>query len=97
MQDAVVRNWQTIAESTQRLSDGLKATEPEIPWRAIAGFRNVLVHDYFEVDLEAVWSVVEPDLPGLVGAVDRMEHVVRTRRLYLRSPRQPGGRVRHQR
>ena len=64
----------------QRLSDGLKATEPQIPWRAIAGFRNVLVHDYFEIDLEAVWSVVERDLPGLAGAVARMEHVARTRR-----------------
>ena len=45
-EDAVIRNLQTIAESTQRLSDGLRATEPEVPWRAIAGFRNVLVHDY---------------------------------------------------
>lgn len=77
MQDAVVRNLQTIAESTQRLSDALKATEPEIPWRAIARFRNVMVHDYFEIDLEAVWSVVERALPGLVGAVARMEHVAR--------------------
>ena len=80
VQDAVVRNLQTIAESTQRLSDGLRATEPEIPWRAIAGFRNVLVHDYFEIDLDAVWSVVEQDLPRLVGAVDRMTHAARSRR-----------------
>ena len=72
VQDAVIRNLQTIAESSQRLSDGLRATEPEVPWRAIAGFRNVLVHDYFEIDLEVVWSVVEQDLPKLVAAVDRM-------------------------
>ena len=80
MQVGVVRNLQTIAESTQRLSDGLKETDREVPWRAIAGFRNVLVHDYFEVDLEAVWGVVEQDLPTLDGAVDRMTHIVRTRR-----------------
>ena len=72
VQDAVIRNLQTIAESAQRLSDGLKATEPEVPWRAIAGFRNVLVHDYFEIDLDVVWSVVDHDLPELVAAVDRM-------------------------
>ena len=75
----MIRNLQTIAESTQRLSDGIRATEPEVPWRAIAGFRNVLVHDYFEIDLEVVWSVVDQDLPTLVAAVDRMTHVARTR------------------
>ena len=79
VQDAVIRNLQTIAESTQRLSDGIRATEPEVPWRAIAGFRNVLVHDYFEIDLEVVWSVVNQDLPRLVAAVDRMTHAARTR------------------
>ena len=75
VQDAVVRNLQTIAESTQRLTGTLRATEPEIPWRAIAGFRNVLVHDYFGIDVEAVWSVVEQDLPSLAAAVERMEAV----------------------
>ena len=79
VQDAVIRNLQTIAESTQRLSDGIRATEPEVPWRAIAGFRNVLVHDYFEIDLEVVWSVVDQDLPRLVAAVDRMTHATRNR------------------
>jgi len=79
VQDAVIRNLQIIAESTQRLSDGLRATEPEVPWRAIAGFRNVLVHDYFEIDLEVVWSVVDQDLPRSVVAVNRMTHVASTR------------------
>ena len=80
VQDAVIRNLRTIAESTQRLSDSLKAAEPEVPWRAIAGFRNVLVHDYFEIDLEVVWTVVDQDLPRLAAAVDRMTRVTSTRR-----------------
>jgi len=46
VQDAVLRNLQTLAESTQRISDRLKASHPEVEWRVIAGFRNVLVHDY---------------------------------------------------
>ena len=50
------RNTQTIAKSTQRLTDGIRAIEPEVPWRAIAGSRNVLLHGYFEIDLEVVWS-----------------------------------------
>ena len=72
VEDAVVRNLQTLAESTRRLSESLKASEPEIPWQAISGFRNLLVHGYLGIDLEAVWSVVETDLPPLAEAVERM-------------------------
>lgn len=72
VQDAVVRNLQTLAESTQRLSDVLKASEPGIPWRSIVGFRNVLAHGYLGLDQEVVWSVIEQDLPKLTEAVDRM-------------------------
>jgi len=72
IQDAVLRNLQTMAESTQRLSDSLKRTHPEVPWRDIAGFRNVLVHDYLGVDLEYVWQVVERDLPPLRKQIETM-------------------------
>jgi uncharacterized protein with HEPN domain len=71
-QDAVVRNLQVMAESTQRLSDAIKATEPTMPWRDIAGFRNVLAHGYLGLDLDMVWSVVEQNLPALDQAVTRM-------------------------
>lgn len=67
-----MRNLQTLTESSQRLSDGIKATEPGIPWRELSGFRNVLVHGYLGVDLAAVWLVIEGDLPALAAAVDRM-------------------------
>ena len=72
VQDAVMRNLQTLAESTQRLSTVLKNTEQDVPWRAVAGFRNVLAHDYLHVDLEVVWTVVDRDLPELASAVERM-------------------------
>lgn len=72
VQDAVIRNLQTLAESSQRLSSEIKSTEPQIPWRELAGFRNVIVHGYLGVDLGAVWLVVEQDLPALTEAVDRM-------------------------
>ena len=73
IQDAVVRNLQTLTESSQRLSDELKATEPGIPWRGLAGFRNVLVHDYLGVDLDVVWQIVADELPRLRAALERME------------------------
>ena len=72
VQDAVIRNLQTLAESSQRLSSNIKGTEPQVPWRELAGFRNVLVHGYLGVDLGAVWLVVEQDLPALNEALNRM-------------------------
>jgi uncharacterized protein with HEPN domain len=72
VQDAVIRNLQTLAESSQRLYSKIKGTEPEMPWRELAGFRNVIAHGYLGVDLEAVWMVVEQDLPALTEAVNRM-------------------------
>ena len=72
VQDAVVRNLQTLAESTQRLSESLKNTEPDIPWRKIAGFRNALTHDYITLDLDAIWQVIENDLAPLTEALERM-------------------------
>lgn len=70
VQDAVLRRLQTMAEATQQLSEQLKAKAPGIDWRALAGFRNVLVHDYLGgIDLEQVWNAVEHYLPGLETAL----------------------------
>lgn len=66
LQDATLRRLQTLAESTQRVSDDLKARAIEIDWRSISGFRNVLVHDYLGgIDLNIIWDVIEQDLPDL--------------------------------
>lgn len=69
IQDAVIRNLQTMAESSQRLSDSTKAIASNVPWRAISGFRNIIVHDYLGVDLDMVWQVVSSDLPLLQAAL----------------------------
>ncbi len=68
-QDAVLRNLHTLSESTQRLSQTLKASHPEVDWRGISGFRNILVHDYLGVNLVRVWEVVERDLPHLKARI----------------------------
>jgi uncharacterized protein with HEPN domain len=72
IQDAVICNLQTMAESTQRLSDALKSTRPEVDWFALAGFRNVLVHDYMGVDLDYVYRAIEQDMPRLKAACTEM-------------------------
>ncbi len=64
-QDAVLRNLQTMAEATQRLADSLKLKHPDINWQGIAGFRNVLVHDYLGINLVRVWEIIETYLPEL--------------------------------
>ncbi len=69
IQDAVVRNLQIMAESTQRLSDDIRIANPDVDWRGIGGFRNVLVHNYLGLDVNRVWQVVERDLPKLMRQV----------------------------
>ena len=65
IQDAVLRNLQIMAESSQRLSDNLKVSHPEIEWREIRAFRNILAHNYLGVDIDQTWEVVERELLGL--------------------------------
>ena len=74
IQDAVLRNLQTLAESTQRISDRLKALHPEVDWRAIAGFRNVLAHDYLGINLVRVWEIVSVHLPVLGAQMEAIRY-----------------------
>ena len=70
IQDGVIRNLQTLAESSQHLSEGIKASQSSVDWKGLAGFRNVLVHDYLGVDLELVYRAVEQDVPKLKVACE---------------------------
>ena len=73
LQDATLRRLQTLAESTQRLSEDLKARATEIDWRSISNFRNILVHDYLgKIDLDVIWGIIEHDLPDLQEKVEEI-------------------------
>ena len=61
----VLHHLQIIGESTSRLSKELFAQYPESPWRKIIGMRNILVHQYFDIDLDVVWDAATNDLPSL--------------------------------
>ena len=68
-EDAVERNLQIIGEATVHLPADVIDAHPEIPWPQIRGFRNILVHQYFGVDIDIVRDVVETYLPPLADAV----------------------------
>jgi len=71
LQDAIIRQVAIIGQAVKRLSEDVKRTYPDIPWREIAGMRDILVHDYNDVDLDIVWAVVEKDLPALKAVVQK--------------------------
>ncbi len=64
-QDAVLRNLHTLSESIQMISSETKLRYPEVPWREISAFRNVVVHDYLGIEVERIWDIIERDLPPL--------------------------------
>lgn len=66
IQDAVIRNLEIIGEAVKNLSPELRKGKPDVPWSRIAGMRDVLIHDYFGVDLKTVWDVVKNRLPDLL-------------------------------
>lgn len=72
IQDAVLRNLQTMCESTKRLSGEAKAKHPQVEWRKIAAFRNVLVHEYMGIKVDRVWSIIEGELPSLKQAAEML-------------------------
>ncbi|HTW90107.1 MAG TPA: DUF86 domain-containing protein [bacterium] len=68
--DELLQTWfvhhvQVIGEAAGRLSDELRAQHPDVPWAEIVAMRNVLVHEYFGVDVEEIWTTVQYDVPKL--------------------------------
>ena len=65
IQTSVIRWIEIIGEAVRGLSDELRRAHPEVPWRQMIAMRNVLIHGYFDIDVDLVWSVVQNDLPKL--------------------------------
>jgi len=65
LQDAIIRRLEIIGEAVKNLPTAFKTKYPEIPWKQIAGMRDILIHEYFDVDLLLTWKVVKHELPSI--------------------------------
>jgi len=64
-QDAVLRNIEIIGEAVKLLSDQIKDKNPQVPWKNIAGTRDILIHDYFGVNIDIVWNIATNEIISL--------------------------------
>ena len=67
--DGVVRNFEIIGEAVKNLPTDLRARHPSVPWSQIAGLRDLLIHQYFSVNMTILWDVVEHEVPLLRSAI----------------------------
>jgi len=61
--DAVIRNFEVIGEAVRHIPDNIKERYPDVEWKEAAGFRNILIYDYFGIDVEAVWDTMKNNIP----------------------------------
>ena len=69
-QDSVIRRIEIIGEAARRISSQTRTAYPDVPWNAMIGMRNLMIHDYDDVDLQIVWRTVQHDLPALIAQLE---------------------------
>lgn len=72
VQDAIIRQVSIIGEAASKLPSTVKAMRPDVPWKQIIGMRNIVIHDYSEINLGRMWATVERDLPTLEPMIQAM-------------------------
>ncbi len=72
LQDAVIRRFEVIGEATKNIPEDFRVSHPEVPWEKLASFRNILIHQYFKVELGIVWKSIDRDLSGLRDTINEL-------------------------
>ena len=70
--DAVVRNLEVIGEAVKKIREDMRQKHADIDWRKIAGLRDILIHEYFGIDVEIIWDIVQNKLPSLEASIRGM-------------------------
>ena len=69
---AVERNFTVIGEAAKRIPESVRKENPQIPWKEMAGMRDMIIHEYDEIDLDEVWETIEKDIPKTLENIDRL-------------------------
>ena len=72
IQDSTARRLEIIGEATKNVPDDIRNRYPEVEWKKIAGMRDIIIHAYFKLDLDAVWKVIKEDLPDLKNKIKKI-------------------------
>ena len=65
LKDSIVRRLEIIGEAVKNIPDNFRKKYPEVPWKKIAGLRDIIIHTYFNIDLDITWDIIKKDLPDL--------------------------------